>query len=500
MRDALAAGVGETGTTVHIATLEMDAGPVLAQAAGPRAPRRHRGDPARAHQRGRADALPRHHPLVRRPVGGDGGRMGQDHPRRLHHEGTAVRLRQDRAGRPGPRARRPGLGADLERRDLGRPGRGRHRPHRGGRPDRCPRDARAAGSRPSTPPSTAASWPTGRSPSTSPTWSARASASSTSWSATSTRSPSDPSIELIDVGGPTMVRAAAKNHAHVGIVVVARRLRPGARRAAGSDGSLSDGTRRRLARDAFAHTAAYDAAIVDWFDEREPSDRGTTARRRRRVDATAPCLLPDHPPDPRAGRVAALRREPPPARCPLPDRRAGTRGGTTWSSTGARSSRISTSSTPTRPGGWSTSWPTAGGDDRAVAIIKHANPCGAAAPPRPGRRPTSGPSSAIPSRRSEASWPSGARSPPEVAEAIAAGPQADRDHRPVLRRGGADPADLQAQGHPAAVGPRPRAAGPPVPGPRRQRARPGRRPVPGRPSPRGRWPPRPDPPRPSGGT
>ena len=38
---------------------------------------------------------------------------------------------------------------------------------------------------------------------------------------------SDPSIELIDVGGPTMVRAAAKNHAHVGIVVELRRLRRG---------------------------------------------------------------------------------------------------------------------------------------------------------------------------------------------------------------------------------------------------------------------------------
>ena len=85
---------------------------------------------------------------------------------------------------------------------------------------------------------------------------------------------SDPSIELIDVGGPTMVRAAAKNHAHVGIVVspsaydsVLEELR--------ADGSLSDGTRRRLARDAFAHTAAYDAAIVDWFDDaRERTDVG----------------------------------------------------------------------------------------------------------------------------------------------------------------------------------------------------------------------------------
>src|SRR5581483_3348625 len=79
---------------------------------------------------------------------------------------------------------------------------------------------------------------------------------------------SDPSIEMIDVGGPTMVRAAAKNHASVGIVVnpadyggVLDELR--------INGSLSDATKRRLARAAFDHTAAYDAAIVNWFDESE---------------------------------------------------------------------------------------------------------------------------------------------------------------------------------------------------------------------------------------
>ncbi len=79
---------------------------------------------------------------------------------------------------------------------------------------------------------------------------------------------SDPGIELIDIGGPTMVRAAAKNHAHVGIVVdpsaygdVLAELR--------ADGALSDATRKRLARAAFAHTAAYDAAIVAWFDEED---------------------------------------------------------------------------------------------------------------------------------------------------------------------------------------------------------------------------------------
>ena len=70
---------------------------------------------------------------------------------------------------------------------------------------------------------------------------------------------------MIDIGGPTMVRAAAKNHAHVGVVVnpadygeVLDELR--------RDGELSGATRTRLARAAFAHTAAYDAAIVGWLD------------------------------------------------------------------------------------------------------------------------------------------------------------------------------------------------------------------------------------------
>ncbi len=76
---------------------------------------------------------------------------------------------------------------------------------------------------------------------------------------------SEPSVELIDIGGPAMVRAAAKNHAHVGVVVdpgdyagVVTELR--------ENGALGATTRRRLARKAFAHTAGYDAAVVAWFD------------------------------------------------------------------------------------------------------------------------------------------------------------------------------------------------------------------------------------------
>jgi len=74
-----------------------------------------------------------------------------------------------------------------------------------------------------------------------------------------------PSIEMIDIGGPAMVRAAAKNHAHVSVVVnpadyepVLAEIRAG--------GSVSAATRRRLARDAFVAIAAYDAHIANWFD------------------------------------------------------------------------------------------------------------------------------------------------------------------------------------------------------------------------------------------
>jgi len=76
---------------------------------------------------------------------------------------------------------------------------------------------------------------------------------------------SEPSIGLIDVGGPTMVRAAAKNHAHVGVLVDPDDY-AGVLEELAAGGRLGDATRARLARKAFAHTAAYDAAIVAWFD------------------------------------------------------------------------------------------------------------------------------------------------------------------------------------------------------------------------------------------
>jgi len=88
-------------------------------------------------------------------------------------------------------------------------------------------------------------------------------------------------IENIDIGGPTMLRAAAKNFAGVATVVdpadydwVAAAVR--------ADGGIDDARRLALAKKVFAHTAAYDAAITNYLTARD--DAG---------DGAAPKLLPD---------------------------------------------------------------------------------------------------------------------------------------------------------------------------------------------------------------
>lgn len=75
----------------------------------------------------------------------------------------------------------------------------------------------------------------------------------------------DECIEKIDIGGPTMVRAAAKNHASVAIVVDPQRY-PHVIEAA-QNGGFTREERQQLAAEAFAHTAAYDVAVATWMSE-----------------------------------------------------------------------------------------------------------------------------------------------------------------------------------------------------------------------------------------
>jgi phosphoribosylaminoimidazolecarboxamide formyltransferase/IMP cyclohydrolase len=79
----------------------------------------------------------------------------------------------------------------------------------------------------------------------------------------------DACIEQIDIGGPAMVRAAAKNHAFVTVVTSPDDYDGVLAELDRHDGVVSAAMRRRLAADAFAHTAAYDAAVADWMTARE---------------------------------------------------------------------------------------------------------------------------------------------------------------------------------------------------------------------------------------
>ena len=170
---------------------------------------------------------------------------------------------------------------------------------------------------------------------------------------------SDPGIEMIDIGGPAMVRAAAKNHAHVGVVVdpgdydtVLDELR--------AEGHLGESTRRRLARAAFARTAAYDAAIVAWLDHE--------------ADDTEPFPPTIHL---SLERAEVLRYGENPHQAGARYRPVDEPGW--WDGVrqlgGVASSYLNLLDSDAA---WRVVHDLGGGDDAAVVIVKHANPCGAA--------------------------------------------------------------------------------------------------------------------------
>ena len=85
-------------------------------------------------------------------------------------------------------------------------------------------------------------------------------------------------VENIDIGGPTMIRAAAKNFFYVGVVTVPTDYDSVADELAANEGRLSMTTRRRLAHTAFQHTAEYDQAISSYFERAGvPADSATAS-------------------------------------------------------------------------------------------------------------------------------------------------------------------------------------------------------------------------------
>jgi phosphoribosylaminoimidazolecarboxamide formyltransferase/IMP cyclohydrolase len=177
----------------------------------------------------------------------------------------------------------------------------------------------------------------------------------------------DPSIELIDVGGPTMVRAAAKNWAHVGAVVdpadypeVAAELVAG--------GVLSDGLRRRLAAKAFAHTAAYDTAIAGWL--------AAGAGREKGEPAVAAGALPDRL-HLTLERAQDLRYGENPHQAGARYRQAGAPG---WWDLVVQHGGMALSylNLYDADAAWRLVHQLAGLGEAAAVVVKHANPCGAA--------------------------------------------------------------------------------------------------------------------------
>jgi phosphoribosylaminoimidazolecarboxamide formyltransferase/IMP cyclohydrolase len=79
-------------------------------------------------------------------------------------------------------------------------------------------------------------------------------------------------VENIDIGGPAMIRSAAKNHDSVAVVVDAADY--GDVLAGLADGEMPVDLRRRLAAKAYSHTASYDAAIAAWFDQERSGQAG----------------------------------------------------------------------------------------------------------------------------------------------------------------------------------------------------------------------------------
>ena len=94
-------------------------------------------------------------------------------------------------------------------------------------------------------------------------------------------------IEMIDIGGPAMIRAAAKNFASLAVVVDPRDYERFLAELRAHGGAVSTDLRRQLAQKAYAHTAAYDAAIAAWMLATQPASSPTS------TEATAAELLPE---------------------------------------------------------------------------------------------------------------------------------------------------------------------------------------------------------------
>ena len=187
--------------------------------------------------------------------------------------------------------------------------------------------------------------------------------------------PFDACVEQIDIGGPTMVRAAAKNHPAVAVVTSPGRYEDVA--AAVREGGFTLAERRSLAAEAFAHTAAYDAAVSTWMAGQIEADdvaHATDSADAAGVEANGPAAPPAY-----VGvgyeRLASLRYGENPHQRAAVYRIAGASGGVA----GARQlhgKAMSYNNYTDTDAAVRAAYDH--GQAVTVAVVKHANPCGIA--------------------------------------------------------------------------------------------------------------------------
>ncbi|HEX2419060.1 MAG TPA: bifunctional phosphoribosylaminoimidazolecarboxamide formyltransferase/IMP cyclohydrolase [Micromonosporaceae bacterium] len=167
----------------------------------------------------------------------------------------------------------------------------------------------------------------------------------------------DECVEQIDIGGPAMVRAAAKNHANVAVVVDPARY-PDLVTAA-RDGGFTLEQRRRLAAEAFAHTATYDVHVASWMGSAlAPAPEGFPTWLGATWDRAATLRYGENPHQHAALYRSGFVTEPGLARAEQ-----------------LHGKEMSYNNYVDADAAWRAAYDF---DEPCVAIIKHANPCGIA--------------------------------------------------------------------------------------------------------------------------
>ncbi|GGH27359.1 IMP cyclohydrolase /phosphoribosylaminoimidazolecarboxamide formyltransferase [Cribrihabitans marinus] len=168
----------------------------------------------------------------------------------------------------------------------------------------------------------------------------------------------DTCVENIDIGGPAMIRAAAKNHAFVNVVVDIEDYAPLLAELDARDGATTYAFRQTLAQTAYARTAAYDAAVSNWMAEA----LSLAAPRRRTVAGTLSQTL-RYGENPHQGAAFYVDGSARPGVATARQVQGKALSYNNINDTDAAFELVSE---------------FAPGDGPAVAIIKHANPCGVA--------------------------------------------------------------------------------------------------------------------------